>query len=207
MSVTLIIIITTIILSLYSWSSPVIFERWMFNPYLITRRRQYLRFLTSGFIHKDFVHLFLNMFVLYSFGRYVEFELQFMYGNNAPLTFLIIYILAIVVADLPTFFQYRNVRTYYSLGASGAVSAIVFSSIMFNPLGKVSIIFLPVSFPGFVLGILYLIYSYYQGKRMAGNVNHNAHLFGALFGIAATVALDPNVIIEFISDLGDFRWI
>ena len=117
---------------------------------------------------------------------------------------LSMYLLGIIVSDIPTFLKYQDVPNYNALGASGGVAAVVFSSILFDPLNPIYLMFIPIGIPGFVLGILYLVYSYYQGKRMADNINHDSHLFGAIFGLIFTVVLRPGVIVSFIEQIKDW---
>ena len=203
-SVTIILIAISVAASFYAWSRPDIFQRWLFNPYAVSHRKQYYRFLTSGFIHSDYMHLLFNMFTLYFFGPIIEHYYGILFNGSGTALFLALYFVSMIIADLPTFFKNRNNPHYNSLGASGAVSAVVFSSIMFQPLSEIAIFgILPL--PGFILGGLYLLYSYYQGKKMADNINHDAHLYGALFGVAFTVVIWPRVVPLFFEQLSNFR--
>lgn len=199
MNFTIILIIANIAASLYAWDKKDLYYKWMLNPYKVKRNNQYYRFITSGFIHGDYMHLGFNMIALYSFGNNFESELYKLTGNAYPLYFFGVYLLALIVSDLPTYFKYQNKPNYNSLGASGAVSAIIFACILLDPLGKVYIYFIPI--PGFIFGVLYLIYSYYSGKKLEGGVNHDAHFYGAVFGIAAIIALHPKALIEFYDDV------
>ena len=114
---------------------------------------------------------------------------------------LILYLTGIIVSDIPTFLKYQDMPNYNSLGASGGVAAVVFSSIIFDPLNPIYFLFIPFGIPGFVLGILYLMYSYYQGQRMSDNINHDAHLFGAIFGLIFTIVLRPEVVVSFMQQI------
>ena len=140
------------------------------------------------------------MFALFFFGQHVAYY----FGPLGNQLLVILYLLGIVISDIPTYLKYKDVPNYNSLGASGGVAAVLFSSIMFDPLNPVQIMFIPIDIPGFVLGTLYLIYSYYQGKRMADNINHDAHLYGALFGLVFTVSLRPGVVMSFIQQIRDW---
>ena len=202
-SVTIILIVINVAASLYAWNRPDIFQRWLLNPYAVRHRNQYYRFITSGFIHSDYMHLLFNMFTLYFFGPIIEYFYGSLFNGSGTLLFLVLYFAGMILADIPTFLKNRNNPNYNSLGASGAVSAVVFSSIMFQPLNQIYIFGL-LPLPGFVLGGLYLLYSYYQGKRMADNINHDAHLYGALFGIVFTIAIWPGIIPHFIQELSNF---
>jgi membrane associated rhomboid family serine protease len=143
------------------------------------------------------------MFTLYFFGPIIEYFYGYHLDGSGTLLFLVLYFAGMILADIPTFLKNRNNPHYNSLGASGAVSAVVFSSIMFQPLNQIYIFGL-LPLPGFILGGLYLLYSYYQGRRMADNINHDAHLYGALFGIVFTIAIWPGVVLHFIQELSNF---
>lgn len=205
MSITLIIIIITVIASFYAWSKPHIQQKWIFSPYIVSTNNEYQRFVTSGFIHADHMHLLFNMFTLYFFGELIESIFQNSFGNFGLVLFVLLYIAGIVISDIPTFVKHRNNPHYRALGASGGVAAVVFSSIMFFPLKEIYI-FGIIGIPGFILGILYIIYSIYQGKRMADNINHDAHLYGAAFGILFSIIIDPAVIGRFFEQVLSFRF-
>jgi membrane associated rhomboid family serine protease len=204
MSITLILIIITVITSIAAWSNPERLSKWVMNPYMVSRKKEYYRFISSGFIHNDYVHLIFNMITLYFFGDAIEQVFGYFFGITGLVYFLSLYFLGMIVADIPSFIKYRNYAGYNSLGASGAVSAVVFSSILFRPTSMIYVYF-AIGIPGFIFGILYLLYSYYQGKRMADNVNHDAHLYGALFGIVFSIAVYPSVIGNFIQQILDYR--
>ena len=197
LSATIIIIAITVLASFYAWNNASIMENWNFNPYSIHKRNQYHRFVTSAFIHNDYMHLFFNMFTFYFFGTSIEAKFTYYFGTVGVGLFVIFYVLAIVVADLPTYLKYKNSPHYNALGASGGVSAIVFSWILFFPTQYIYIMaILPL--PGFVLGILFVIYSYYQGKKEGSRINHDAHLYGAVFGLIFTLLVIPDVFDHFI---------
>lgn len=202
MSTTLIIIIVTCIVSIPLFKDQTRLRALLFNPYQVVHHKQYYRMVTSGFLHADYVHLIFNMFTLYFFGDAVEYYFNELteYGT---LLYVALYLTAIVVSDLPTLFKYKNNPNYNALGASGAVSAVVFSSILFNPMTDLCLYGI-LCLPGFIFGIIYLIYSYYQGKRQGDNINHDAHMFGALYGIIITIAIWPGVIAHFIDQLSTF---
>jgi membrane associated rhomboid family serine protease len=144
------------------------------------------------------------MITLYFFGRIIEAVFQAIFGSRGSIYFIALYLMAIIVSDIPSYFKYRNIPGYSSLGASGGVSAIVFAFILFLPLEKINIyLILPV--PGFILGGLYLIYSYYQGRKGGDHINHDAHLYGALFGLIFCVILYPPSVQNFIDQLRNWR--
>jgi len=206
-SQTLILIIIIGIVSYIAWRQPYRMQQWILNPYRTFHNKEYHRFITSGFIHANWGHLLFNLFTLYFFGRNVEYTLINLLGPvKGIISFWIFFIMAVIVADLPSFFKYRNFPNYNSLGASGGVAAFVFSSIVFYPLQPIYIMFIPIGIPGFILGALYLVYSYYQGKQLGDNINHDAHLFGALFGVLFTVILFPQSLRMFIDQISSFSF-
>ena len=203
MSLTFIIIAITVGMTLYAWKRPEILNRWMLNPNAITTRNEYFRFLTSGFIHSNWMHLIFNMITFYFFGGKVEMIFQYIFGASGGLIFVAFYIFAIVISDIPTFLKNRQNPYYNSLGASGGVSAVLFCSIIYDPLARIYLYFIPI--PGFILGALYLLYSLKAGKSMGDNINHDAHLYGALFGIGFTILVDPGVVPAFFEQMLNFR--
>jgi membrane associated rhomboid family serine protease len=203
MSLTLILIILTAITSMMAFNNPAVKGKALFYPYLIARNREWFRFLTSGFIHADWLHLGVNMYVLYLFGGMLEEHLlPIFFGNKTRVVFLVLYIGGMIVADLPSYFKHRHDPSFRSLGASGAVSAIVFASIVINPWqGGIGLLFIPIMLPPVVFGVLYLIYTAFMSGRQRDNINHDAHLFGALFGLVMPCLLDTRIYTLFIDQL------
>ncbi|MEO5675841.1 MAG: rhomboid family intramembrane serine protease [Chitinophagales bacterium] len=199
MSITIIIIIITALVSFGAFQSNELEQRLILRPYLINRDNQWYRFITSGFIHANIPHLAINMLVLYSFGRVVEYYYQAAFGDLGEAYFIAMYTGGIIVSDLPTYFKHRNNPSYASLGASGAVSSVLFASIFFNPWSQVMLFFIPM--PGIVMGVLYLIYSAYMSRKSDDNINHDAHFYGAVFGVLFTLALQPRLGLHFIEQL------
>jgi membrane associated rhomboid family serine protease len=185
MTVTVMIVAITVITSLIAFNNERAMDALIFYPPDVTERKQYYRFLTCGFIHADIPHLLFNMISLYLFSNaLVEpgFTAYFFpYGKTA---LVIMYLLAIVISIIPTYLKNRHNSRYKSLGASGAVSAVVFAGIIISPLSQLGFFIIPPVIPGFIFGPLYLILSAYLDKRAADNINHSAHIFGALFGVA-----------------------
>jgi membrane associated rhomboid family serine protease len=200
MSVTLILVIATVAATLYGWNNANLQYKWIFNPYAVARNNEYFRFITSGFIHSNWMHLIFNMFMLYAFGRHVEVLFQRVHGELGLVLFLLLYIIGIIISDIPTFLRHKDHPHYNSLGASGGVSSILFSFILFLPVEPLCLYGL-LCLPGVIWGGLYLGYSYYMSKRGGDNINHDAHLYGALFGIIFTIIIYPAVIQAFISDI------
>lgn len=201
MSVTLLIMIFTVIVSLQALNRVDIFERLKHHPYTEYRYKEYYRMLTSGFVHADYIHLALNMFVLWQFGGVVEriYEAEFGEGLGKIL-FLVMYLSAIVVSDLPTHFKYRNAPHYAAIGASGAVSAVVFTFILFYPWAQMSLYGI-IPFRAIVGGAAYLIYEQWASRNAQDNVGHDAHFTGAIYGVIFTIIINPTVYKEFLEQI------
>lgn len=204
MYLTYIIIAVTALISLYAFQKPAVLAGFMMNPYYTHRKRQYYRFVSSGFIHKDHMHLLWNMLSFYFFGTAIEQQFNAMFGVSGGLYFLALYFIAIIVSDLPTYFKHKNNPGYNSLGASGGVSAVIFAFIIFQPLADICLYF-ALCLPGFILGGLYIIYSWYQGRRSNDNINHDAHLYGALFGFIFCMIIAPSSIGNFFEQIINWR--
>ncbi|HYC38934.1 MAG TPA: rhomboid family intramembrane serine protease [Chitinophagaceae bacterium] len=185
LSFTLIIVIATTLVSIGGLSNYKIMDDLIFYPPAI-QRRQYYRLITHGFLHADYFHLAFNMVALWSFGEAVEqglFSNPCVFGENGRYFFLLLYFLALIFASLPDYFRHRNNYHFRSLGASGAVSAVIFAAIVLLPQMPIRFLFIPIDIPGFIFGAIYLLASAYLDKRGGGNINHMAHIFGALFGV------------------------
>lgn len=210
LSITLIIIIITVLISVTAFSNEKIMNELIFYPPAVTGNKQYYRFITCGLIHADFFHLVFNMYALYLFGSSVEGWFVVIFGIKGKLLYLLMYISALVASLLPTFSKHRHDSSYRSLGASGAVSAVIFANIMVEPLLGIGLVFIPGIFiPGFLFGLIYLGISSYLDKRGGGNINHSAHIWGALYGIAffivaAYVFSDFPLLAEFIRKIQDY---
>ena len=185
--ITLVLVIITCLVSIPAFSQQKMIDDLIFYPPAI-RRRQYYRFITHGFIHADAIHLAFNMLALYSFGQNLEkvFSFDCVFAGWGRLFFLLLYFSALIVASFPDYLKYKDSFHFKSLGASGAVSAVVFSMIIFFPQAKVSLFFIP-GIPGYIFAILYLAISVYFDKRGGGNINHSAHFWGAAYGIVFTL--------------------
>jgi membrane associated rhomboid family serine protease len=177
----------TIIVTLIAFYNEDFYNKLILQPYNVSKGKYVYTLITSGFIHADWMHLLFNMMTFYFFA----FQLEATLGHWQ---FALLYMVSLILSDLPSVAKHKNDFWYRSLGASGAISAVVFSAILFNPLGKMGLIFLPIQIPAVLFGILYLIYCSYASKQGRGNINHDAHLFGALSGIMITVILVPEVV-------------
>lgn len=201
---TIFIIITTSIISILAFYNDDIMRRSQLNPYEVYHKKQWHQIITHGFVHADWVHLFVNMFVLYSFGKAVENIFRQLANNDiiqsATISYLLLYFIAMILATIPSILKNKNNHWYNSVGASGAVSAIIFTSIFFQPLHKLYFFgILPI--PGIVFGIIYLAYTHYMSRKNNDNINHDAHFVGAIFGFVFPLILDPKLINIFINQL------
>lgn len=206
MSLTLLILLVTIAVSFAALGNENIYYKFMMNPYQALHRKEYWRFLTSGFIHNGYIHLGFNMFTFFFFGQVVEETFLKRFGETQGNAFLILfYLSAIVISDLPVAIKHKDNPSYNSLGASGAVSAIVFCSILYYPTNDICLYGL-LCLPGFLLGAFYIIYSYIQGKDADDNINHEAHLYGAIYGLIFGFLVYPGAGAEFFEQLANYRF-
>lgn len=192
---TVTLIIITVIVSLIAFSNQNVMNRLIFWPPAM-QKGQYDRFITHGFIHADGTHLLFNMITLFFFGSVIEsFYRQYLFN----LGFVLFYLGALVVAIIPSYIQHKNDSRWASLGASGAVSAVLFAYILFEPWKLIFVFFIPV--PAIIFAVLYVGYSVWSAKKGNTNINHSAHLWGAAYGVIVTIILEPRVIQHFISKL------
>lgn len=181
MSLTLGIIIVTALISYQAFNNREMFDKLKHHPVSEHRNKQYYRLVSSGFVHGSMNHLLINGFVLYMFGEYVERMFGRMFGPIGPVLFVVLYLTAIIVGDLPSHFKHKNNPSYSAVGASGATSALVLIFCIFNPWSW--FIYPPV--PAIVFAIGYLIYSSWADRsNKADGIGHSAHLYGALWGVA-----------------------
>ncbi|MGC9342464.1 MAG: rhomboid family intramembrane serine protease [Bacteroidales bacterium] len=200
--ITILIVISTAIISIVSFQRSDLFSKLAFEPFLIQEKKQYFRFITHSFVHADWIHLIVNMLVFFSFGNYVESQLGSIQGSSSVFSggiiFVLLYFGGTVIASLPTYFKHKNNPNYVSVGASGAVSAVLFTSIFLAPLEKVYFYgILPV--PGIIFGGLYLIYSSYMARKGNDNINHDAHFWGAVYGFIFPILVEPSLLKNFFN--------
>ncbi len=199
--ITIIIIAITAYISYNAFNNSSLFDKLIFFPPAI-REKQWYRFVTYGFIHADWSHLIFNMISLYLFGSEIEKVFKEVFGiATGTLLYISLYILGLVISILPTWFKKKNNYFYRSLGASGAVSAVVFSYIMIYPMNFMGIMFIPIFLPAFIFGIIYVIVSIYLDKNRSGNINHTAHIAGGIFGIVFLF-----VIFQSMEGINIFKW-
>ncbi len=190
-----VILIATVITSISAWYVfPHFLEEGMLRPYFTFREHRWYQLITSGFLHADFLHLFFNMFTFYIFGPLIERIL------GTPV-FTGMYFTALVISSLPSLFKHKDDPSYASLGASGAVEAVIFSFILFYPWQPLYIFFIPIGIPAIIFGLLFLGYSIYESRRNRGIINHEAHIAGAVAGVIFTIIFYPGSLQIFLSQI------
>jgi membrane associated rhomboid family serine protease len=200
LSITVIIIIITTLVSIGGFSNQKVIDDLIFNPPLVHKRNQWYRFITCGLIHADYGHLIFNMLSLYLFGRFVEANFIQIFGAVGKWYYLFMYVSALVVSLLPTYFKHINNYYYRSLGASGAVSAVIFSGLMIAPETEVYIFFIPIPIPGFIFAPLYLLISALMERKGGSNINHSAHIWGAIYGLLFIILAGKTVGYDAITE-------
>lgn len=192
---TITLIIITVIVSLFAFSNQRMMSRLIFWPPAM-QRGQYDRFITYGFVHADAMHLLFNMITLFSFGPLIEkIYRPFLYDMG----FVLFYVGGLIFSILPSYLKHKNNFQWSSLGASGAISAILFTYILINPWNWILVFFIPVPAIGFAF--LYLGYTIWSNKQNNSNINHSAHLWGALYGVVVTILIEPRIIGHFLNAL------
>jgi membrane associated rhomboid family serine protease len=193
---TLIIIALTCIISYTAFNNAKLMDDWILSPFKAQRDKQYYRYITYGFLHADGMHLLFNMMTLYFFGRVME---NFYNSQLGPFGFALFYLGGLIVSVIPSAAQHQKDPRYATLGASGAVSAVLFAFILFQPWTTLLIFFIPC--PAIIYAVFYVAYSIWLDKKGGDNVNHSAHLWGAAYGVAVTLVIQPRVLSQFINQL------
>lgn len=201
--ITIIIIAITVLVSIISMDNHSLKNKLMFNAYMIHNRKEWYRFFSNGLIHADWMHLAFNMFSLYIFGGNVEqmYRDNDVFGAKGILFFILLYIGGLVMSSLYSYEKHKNDIYYNALGASGAVSAVIFAFIILAPTQKLMLLILPIPIPAYLFGLIFLGIEYYMAKRGQGNIGHDAHFWGAVFGIAFTLILKPSLLQSFIEQI------
>lgn len=200
--ITIALIAITAIVSLMAFNNRKLADRLVLWPPAIDRHRQYDRLVTYGFIHADWMHLIFNMVTLYFFGRAIEGVMARVTGS--VLTYPLFYLAALVVSIMPSYLKNQKNPNYLSLGASGAVSAVLFAYILLAPWTIILVMFIPA--PAIVYAVFYVGYSIWMDRRGGDQVNHSAHLAGAAFGVLFMLAMEPRVLQIFLEQLGNPRF-
>jgi len=197
---TLILIAITVAVSYAAFKSPRLMDQLQFNASKIYYKKEYHRLITHAFLHANWEHLFVNMIVLYSFGSAIEFYFKEQFGNNHIVYFFLLYFGGILVSNLYALFKQRKNYFYNAVGASGAVSAVLFAAIFFDPWNMIYFFgILPI--PGIIFAGLYLVYSYQMSNKQKDNVAHDAHFLGALYGFIFPVLINPRLLEVFMDKL------
>lgn len=201
MSITLILVIITCLISIACFNNKSLFDRLKHYPIAENKNREYYRWLTSGFVHGDFIHLFVNMFVLHEFGRAVENDMVLHFGDSGgKILFLFTYLLIIIMGDIPTYYKHKEHSYFASVGASGGVSGIIFIFILLYPWSLLGL-FAIIPIPAILFGILYLWYSTWASKNQNDIIDHEAHFYGAIAGLLIAIISRPSIIQEFLTSL------
>lgn len=197
MSITTIIITLTALVSIIAFNQRELMYRYQFNAYSIKHSKQWYRFFTYAFLHADWTHLIFNMITLYSFGDYIESIFIMHFGEMGMLYYILLYVGGIFFSTIYSFEKNKDNYSYNAIGASGAVSAVLFSSILFNPGAQLRIHFI-IPIPAIVFGVLYLVFSAYMAKKGGDNIGHDVHFWGAIYGFVLPILLKPVVFLYFI---------
>ncbi len=205
MSITIILVIITSLISYQAFNNRELFGKLKHHPYSSDKNKEWYRLLTSGFVHGDFVHLIFNMYVLYIFGEMIENVFISIHGElMGRMAFLLLYILSIVIASIPSQIKHKDNPYYSAIGASGAVSAILFAFILFAPWSWLELFFV-IPIPAIVFGVLYLAYSSWAINNAKDNIGHSAHFTGAIAGVLLTIAIYPEIISLFAERVMDVQ--
>jgi membrane associated rhomboid family serine protease len=193
----LIIIVLTCVVSYTAFNNAKLMDDWILIPYKIQHDKQFYRYVTHGFLHADGTHLLVNMITLYSFGPILE---RFYFQAAGVMGYPLFYVIGIVVAIIPTVAKYKDAPSYRGVGASGAISAVLFASILFDPWSTILVLFI-IPCPAIVFAVLYVAFSIWRENKGGDKYNHSAHLWGAAYGVAATLLIQPSVLSHFLNQL------
>ena len=200
---TLVLIALTVGVSLWGFSDERRLNQLLFNAYAVWHRRQWYRMLSYGLIHAGWGHLIFNMLTLYFFGPVVEHHFTIAFGATVgAILFAVLYVSAIAVSTIGDLLKYKDDYNYNAVGASGAVSAILFASILFEPKMGIYIFMIPIPVPGYIFAPLYLLYCWYMAKRNMDNIGHTAHFWGAVYGLVFPLLCKPVIFNHFLAQLG-----
>lgn len=195
---TLYIIIITGLVSIAAFQNRSLMAKLMFNAYLVKHSNEWFRVVTHAFVHSGWMHLFVNMWVLWIFGGMVEDQFVLNKGLMGKAGFLALYLGGILFATLPSYGRHQDNFNYNAVGASGAVAAVLFSAIYFSPTMDLYLMFIPIPIPAIIFGIGYLVLEWYLDKKSNDNIAHDAHFWGAAFGFVFSVLMIPSQFQYFI---------
>ena len=201
--ITIIIIAITSLVSILCFTRKIDVNKLLFHAYSVWHRKEWYRMLSYGLVHSGWGHLFFNMLTLFFFGRVVEQYFSLAFGDTLGIIlYVVLYVSAIAVSSAGDLIKYRNDWNYSAVGASGAVSAVLFASILFEPKMGIYIYLIPIPVPGYIFAPLYLLYCWYMSKRNMDNIGHTAHFWGAVYGLLFPLACRPELFRHFLSQLG-----
>lgn len=199
--ITLIIIAITVLTSIRAFSDQDLYRKFIFAPNYMSQTNEWHRFFTYGLLHGDWAHLIFNMYSFFLFGSIVENALNEVYSGYGNLIFIALYVSALPLSSLADYFQHKNNPRYLAVGASGAVSAVIFSSILIYPKMGIGIFPIPFHIPAYIFGPLYLAFCVYMARNSNDNIGHAAHFWGAIYGLIFTVIAIPGIVQHFISQV------
>lgn len=204
--ITAIIIILTAFVSIRAFKNDELMGKIIFFPPAVNQGEWY-RLFSYGVVHADYTHLIFNMFTLYFFGMDIELVMKTALGQTfGSICFILLYLSALFVSIFPTYLKQKENRSYYGLGASGAVSAIVFAYVLINPMNFMGIMFIPIMLPAFLFGAIFILISLSLDKKQVGGINHSAHITGGIYGIIFMIVIffafsDTNLFNSFIAQI------
>ena len=198
---TLAVLVVTVTVSILAFRDQAMMERWMFKPREILAGKQFERLLTSGFLHADWMHLGFNMLSLYMFGKSVEDAYVNMFDEKGILFYILLYVGGLAMSSLYSYERNKGNMYYNALGASGAVSAVIYSYIMIAPMNTLKFMFIPIDIPAYIFGFVYLGIEYYLSKKGNTGIAHDAHFWGAIYGVVLTIMIKPHAVSSFIDKI------
>ncbi len=200
-SVNLFLIIITVIITVIAWQRRDLFEKMTFHAPSIIYRKEWYRLISYGFLHANWGHLFVNMFMLWMFGRHVEATYVYHFGAKGHFLYLFLYLSAIIISTLYDLKKQKDNYNYQAVGASGAVSAVLFAYIFLYPTQSLYFLLIPIGIPAILFGILYLIYSSYMSKQNIDNIGHDSHFWGGVYGFLFAIPFKWTLLIAFFTQI------
>lgn len=199
--ITLIIVAITAITSIRAFNDQALYSKLIFAPNHMSQSNEWHRFFTYGLLHADWMHLIFNMFAFYSFGSIVESTFATTFPTYGKLLYILLYVSALPISTIADYFKHRNNQRYLAVGASGAVSAVIFASVLIYPQGGVYIFPIPFAIKAYIFGPLFLAFSAYMSRNSNSNIGHAAHFYGAVYGLVFTIIAIPRIIPYFIDQV------
>lgn len=201
LSVNSVIMAVTILVSVVAWQNENWFGRLLLHPFSVVQQGQWYRMFSYGLVHANWGHLIVNMFTLYFFGRSTEMSYVYIWGTKGHLLYALLYVSALAVSCIQDVRKQSDEYSYSAVGASGAVSAVLFASILLWPTEKIFIFFIPIGIPAFIFGVLFLVYSAYMAKKGEDNIGHTTHFLGAIYGFLFALLFNYKLIFLFFQQI------